>query len=58
MKCPKCGCTNVAAEVRTWFDFTDDKPEEFDTQDSAYVELIPGGGIICKQCQHQWSEPC
>jgi hypothetical protein len=56
MKCPECGETHIAVEVKTWCDYMDGEPLEFDDEDVEYVEPIPGGERICRTCQHTWME--
>jgi hypothetical protein len=51
-KCSKCGSHDVAVEVRTWANFDEQGPCGFDDNDVAYVEPIPGGEVICRDCQH------
>jgi len=51
-ECPECGGTRIAMEVRTWFNFNEDGPEDFDPEDADYVEPIEGGDAICKNCGH------
>ncbi len=55
LACPKCGGAHIAVEVKTWCDFSKGKPDRFDDEDVPYVEAIPGGQLICRDCQHQWS---
>jgi hypothetical protein len=59
-KCPACGGTSFAVEVKTWVqveraeDSSDEYPRfgdaEFDDEDADYAEPIPDGEIICRQC--------
>jgi hypothetical protein len=58
INCPECGCTQVAAETRTWINYggSDDEPF-FDEEDAAYCEPLPGGAAVCRDCQHQWTIP-
>jgi hypothetical protein len=39
MKCPECGETHIAVEVKTWCDYMDGEPFEFDDED---VERLRG----------------
>jgi acyl-CoA hydrolase len=57
-RCPRCGGTSFAVEVKTWVqicgaaDHSDEYPHfadaEFDVEDAHYAEPIDGGEIICR----------
>jgi len=55
-KCPKCGSTYLAVEVKTWCNYEDNKPYEFDVEDVPYVEPIEHGSRICRDCTYKWEE--
>ena len=55
IKCPNCGSTRVAAEVKAWANFEDGEPVDFDYDDVAYVEPINGGWRVCRDCEHLWN---
>jgi hypothetical protein len=59
-RCPHCGGTAFAVEVKTWVnveaaaEHSDQYPRfagaVFDPEDAHYAEPIDGGEIICREC--------
>lgn len=50
--CPVCNSTSLTHEVVTWMNFQDGAPESFDDSDLSYVQPMPNGETICRDCQH------
>jgi DNA-directed RNA polymerase subunit M/transcription elongation factor TFIIS len=51
LKCPKCDCDSVEAQVVVWWSYKDGKPQ---TQGDSYLELDDDGLATCEECGHQW----
>lgn len=51
LKCPKCGCDRVQANVKAWWLYHNGDPQ---TQGDSYIEIDDDGFAICEDCGEQW----